>query len=580
METKANFVLIGAVSVLGILGLLGLLVWFAKVEIDRQYAVYEVLFESVSGLGMAADVRYNGLSVGKVIGLELDAEDPGKVRVRIEVAADTPIKTDTSAQLNSQGVTGVAYVALTGGSPDTPLLRESADAAEVPLIPAQRSVVQALTEDAPDLVTEAVETIKDIRSFLGPENREAVSALLRNLENASGQLDAALTDFSDISRHVSEGAAQISNFTGRLDEIGTTVQTTLSTANETLEVAKVALADIEPTLKSATAAFTAAETTIGNIDEIVQTRVRTIAEDLNLTIRSIEGATNDLHGQLGDVLTRFGGTADVATNRFTELETTIADLDLTLSDARASLAAVESASVYFQELVDGEGSALVQDARTTLADVKESLARLDGLLQEDFSAIVADVRQAVASANAVVDRVAVDVTAFTKQLDPLVLSGEATLQAATETLHNANRSLGNLDQALSTTETTLDVARRAFSEAETAITTDLGPAVRDIRTAAGQFESTLAALSSDIPAITADLRNATARTLEVVEEIGRTVEAGAPPIEDFARTGLPEFTNFAREAQRLIYRLDLLAKKLERDPARFFFGNSVPVFGR
>ena len=64
METKANFVLIGAVTVLGVLGLLGLLIWFAKVEIDRQYAWYETLFESASGLGMAADVRYNGLSVG------------------------------------------------------------------------------------------------------------------------------------------------------------------------------------------------------------------------------------------------------------------------------------------------------------------------------------------------------------------------------------------------------------------------------------------------------------------------------------------------------------------------------------
>ena len=51
METKANFVLIGTMTVLGVIGLLGLLIWFAKVEIDRQYAQYEVLFESVSGLG-------------------------------------------------------------------------------------------------------------------------------------------------------------------------------------------------------------------------------------------------------------------------------------------------------------------------------------------------------------------------------------------------------------------------------------------------------------------------------------------------------------------------------------------------
>ena len=189
METKANFVLIGAVTVLGVAGLLGLLVWFAKVEIDRQYAQYEILFESVSGLGMAADVRYNGLSVGQVVGLGLDDDDPSKVRVRIEVAAGTPIKTDTTAQLNSQGVTGVAFVALSGGSPERRILRDPEDPTAVPLIPAERSVVQALTEDAPDLVSEAVAAIKEVRSFLGPRTRRLSRTCCKTLKSRRASLN-------------------------------------------------------------------------------------------------------------------------------------------------------------------------------------------------------------------------------------------------------------------------------------------------------------------------------------------------------------------------------------------------------
>ncbi len=580
METKANFVLIGAVTVLGILGLLGLLIWFAKVEIDRQYALYEVLFDSVSGLGMAADVRYNGLSVGKVIGLGLDADDPSKVRVRIEVAADTPVKTDTSAQLNSQGVTGVAFVALTGGSPDAPLLRVPEDTAAVPLIPAERSAVQALTEDAPDLVAEAVAAIKEVRSFLGTENRDSVSNLLRNLESASGQLETALKDFSEISRTVSEGTAEISKFTGRLDEIGTTVQTSLQKINETLDVAKVAIAEIEPTMKSATGAFTTAEKTIGDVDNFVQTRVPKIADDLSAAILSIETATKELRVRLEDVLTQFGGSAEAATKRLTELEATIATLDLTLAEARTSMAAVESASVSFQGLVDEEGTALVKDARATLKSVQDAISGMDKILQEDIPTILADVRNAVTSATTVVDQVSTDVTAFTKRLDPLVDSGEATLKAATETLQNANRTLANLDQALTTAEKTLDVAQSTFSKAETIIATDLGPAITDVREAADQFKVTMAKLSEDLPAITTDLRNVMARALEVIQDIDTTVAASAPPIQSFARTGLPEFTKFAREAQQLVNRLEQLAKKMERDPARFFFGNNVPEFRR
>ncbi|EIE48992.1 hypothetical protein AL036_19755 [Salipiger aestuarii] len=580
METKANFVLIGAVTVLGVLGLLGLLVWFAKVEIDRQYAWYEVLFDDVSGLGMAGDVRYNGLSVGQVIGLGLDDTDPSKVRVRIEVAAGTPIKTDTTAQLNSQGVTGVAFVSLSGGSPEAPLLLDASDAADIPLIPSERSVIQALTEDAPDLVAEAVGAIREIRSFLGPENQQSVATTLRNLESASGKLETALSDFSDISRTVSDGTAEISKFTGRLDDIGTTVQTSLVKINDTLDVAKLAIAEIEPTMKSATGAFAAAEKTIGDVDSLVQTRVPPLADQLSSAILSIETAVTDLRTQLDTVLAQMGGTADAATQRFAQLEPTIANLDLTLAEARASLAAVQGASGSVQGLVDGEGTALVADARATLKSAQQTIARMDRMLQDDVPAILADVRRAVASVTSAVDQVAGDITGFTTRLDPLVASGETAVQAATRTLADASRSFANLDRALGTTEATLDVARDAFARADTILGTDLGPAITDVRTAAGQFETTMAALAQDLPAITSDLRDVIGRALAVVRNIDTTVTASTPPIQSFAQTGLPEFTKFAREAQQLVYRLEQLTKKMERDPARFFFGNTIPEFRR
>ena len=580
METKAHFVLIGAFTVLGILGLLGLFIWLAKIEIDQQYAQYDILFESVSGLGLAADVRYNGLSVGKVIDLALDEEDPSKVRVRIETKAETPIKTDTVGQLNSQGVTGVAFVALSGGSPQSPLLSKVAGTGVVPQIPYQRSVVQSLTEDAPNLVTEAVAAIKEVRRFLGQDNQAAVSNLLQNLERASGQLDKALTDFSEISKSVSEGTAQISRFTGRLDDIGDAVQTTLETTTETLEIAKITIAEAKTTLNTATAAFTTAESTFGDADRFIKEQVPEIADDLSSAIRSITPATNELRTQINDVVARFGGSADLAAERLVELETTIASLDATLAEARASFSAVENASTSFQSLIDGEGAALVSDARVTLKSVQESISSLDKTVKEDIPTIVADVRTAVSSATAVIDEVSVDVSAFTKRLEPLTISAEGTLQAATETLQNANRTMANLDQALGTSEETLGAAEGAFSKATSIMESDLGPAISDVRSAAGRFEATMEAVLKDIPGLTESLREAAAKALDVVSGIEDTVSESAPSIRAFAQTGLPEITKFAREAQNLVYQLEKLTKKLERDPARFFFGNNASEFRR
>ena len=118
METRANYVLIGACALVGILLGLGFFVWLAKLQIDRQYAYYDVLFDNVSGLSRAADVRFSGLSVGQVVSLDLDDEGSGRVRVRIEVAADTPIHEGATAQLQAQGVTGVSLVSIDRGRSD------------------------------------------------------------------------------------------------------------------------------------------------------------------------------------------------------------------------------------------------------------------------------------------------------------------------------------------------------------------------------------------------------------------------------------------------------------------------------
>ena len=56
METRANFVLIGVFTLFGILGSFGFFLWLAKVEVDRQYAYYDILFSDVSGLGEAGNI--------------------------------------------------------------------------------------------------------------------------------------------------------------------------------------------------------------------------------------------------------------------------------------------------------------------------------------------------------------------------------------------------------------------------------------------------------------------------------------------------------------------------------------------
>ena len=118
METRARYLLVGVFTIVGLVAVMGFTLWLAKVQIDRTYAQYDIVFDSVAGLGQASTVRYNGVEVGKVLSIALDRDDPALVRVRIEIYASTPVREDTLATLSSQGVTGVSFVALAGGRAD------------------------------------------------------------------------------------------------------------------------------------------------------------------------------------------------------------------------------------------------------------------------------------------------------------------------------------------------------------------------------------------------------------------------------------------------------------------------------
>jgi phospholipid/cholesterol/gamma-HCH transport system substrate-binding protein len=188
METHARFILIGLFTLLGFIAGLGVLLWLAKVQINRTYAQYDIVFDTVAGLSETGAVRYNGVDVGKVLTIALDRSNPSLVRIRIEIYASTPVREDTVATLASQGVTGVAFIALAGGSAEAERLT-TVPPAEVPVIRSESSAVQSLIADAPGLLVEAIALISEVRSFITPANREAVAQILTDLSDASGRIE-------------------------------------------------------------------------------------------------------------------------------------------------------------------------------------------------------------------------------------------------------------------------------------------------------------------------------------------------------------------------------------------------------
>ena len=262
METRANYVLIGTFTILASVGLLLFALWAAKFSSDRNWRQYQVIFnEPVTGLTEGGTVQYNGISVGTVDKLRLDADDARRVIALLRVQADTPVKVDTRAKLSQQGITGVPFIQLTGGSVGAEHLLPSAGN-DIPIIRTEPSALQNIADTANRLVARLDEVLSD-------ENIERISNTLAHLETVTGSISGQSQDIATLivnAREVTDG-----------------LKVTIANANGTIQgVDRNLVARLPALMDKLDAAVASMESAAGNADALVSENrpaVRSFAND-------------------------------------------------------------------------------------------------------------------------------------------------------------------------------------------------------------------------------------------------------------------------------------------------------------
>ncbi len=205
METRANHVLIGAVTLLGIALAVVLGLWSASYRADAAWQEFEIHFsQAVTGLAVGSLVQYNGINMGSVRDLYLDPEDPAKVIAAVRVEAAAPVREDTTARLTINGLTGVSFIQLRGGSPETPAL--ASDDGRPPVIVAEESPLQRLIDQSEDIVSTASEVLLRLLDFLSEENAGRVADTLDNIDAFTVAMSAEKDLIGQILRNVNEGS--------------------------------------------------------------------------------------------------------------------------------------------------------------------------------------------------------------------------------------------------------------------------------------------------------------------------------------------------------------------------------------
>lgn len=208
METRANYLLVGSFVLLIVAGTVVFILWLAKFQFDQQFARYDIDFPgSVSGLKTGATVELNGIPVGEVIGIKIDPDNVERVKVTIEVPAKTPIREDTVASMQLQGITGGVSIQLSGGTQGAaPLLPKPGSKNAV--IASQASALEQFLEGAPELLTGLQTLVGRAATLLNAENQDAFAQTLANAAALTGAL-AART--GDIELLLSEASGTMTN---------------------------------------------------------------------------------------------------------------------------------------------------------------------------------------------------------------------------------------------------------------------------------------------------------------------------------------------------------------------------------
>lgn len=263
MEKNANYALVGLSTLILFVGLVIFSIWLARVAFVRDYDVYDILFQGpVRGLTQGGEVHFNGIKVGEVTDISLDRTNPSRVISRVRVNSDVPIRVDSYATLEPQGITGLNYVQISAGTSTRPLLKEVSPEGKVPVIQSQRSALADLLEGGGTVLSRTVEALDRVNRVLSDENiltlgaaisdAQAVTAELRERKAIIADAQTALQNIGEAAEEARALAASTRNI---VDTDGRAAMASLSEAATETEAAAADLRRMLAALEGPTSDF-------------------------------------------------------------------------------------------------------------------------------------------------------------------------------------------------------------------------------------------------------------------------------------------------------------------------------------
>jgi len=449
METKANYALVGFFTVLVIAAAFFFVYWMSQYGRGGEMAQLAIRIPgSANGLSVGSPVRFNGIPVGSVRSLAIDKDDPRFSIAMTEVSTSAPVKKSTSAVLEVQGLTGAAYVELSGGKADDPnILRQAFDTDTAAVLDAEQSSVTNILSTADKILKRADAAITDIQGFVA-DARGPLTTTIRNAEQFSGSLARNGENIDQFLQSVGGLSDTFKNLSGRLDTVLASVDSLVKAVDP--EKVEDFVGNVDKVSKDIAAASGDVKTTMEGFRKTAET-FKAFGERATATLDKVDGlvAAVDQQKVSGAIDNISVATADArkAIASVTGVANSIGerreDIDQIITDAKQMANKLNAASSRVDGVLakldgflgEGDSETLFAEAKATLQSIKQAadtlngrigpiadgLQRFSGSGLRDVEALVLDTRRTIQNLDSAI-------SGFERNPQRLLFGGETVKQ--------------------------------------------------------------------------------------------------------------------------------------------------------
>lgn len=292
MERNANYALVGLISAIILVGLVVFVVWLAGSGFSRSTDTYDILFKGpVRGLAQGAEVHFNGIKVGDVRRIYLDPKDSTMVIAEARVTSDVPIREDSMATLEPQGITGVNYIQIGAGTPGKRLLKDVTPPGQTPVIHTRGDALSSLLAGGGNIVAKASETLDRANQALSDENIHSFGASLSNVQTFTGELAKRKAIIADADKTVQDADSAV-------DQVRDLAKSSDNLVNSDGKRTLSKLADAATEIESAAKGI---KTMTDNLKEPTSQLGSSTLPQLNNAIGSLQRATDQINQLVGEI---------------------------------------------------------------------------------------------------------------------------------------------------------------------------------------------------------------------------------------------------------------------------------------